>query len=624
MHLTLDRLAVVTVCIFVSAFALASDRPYSSVADHDFPRAVLWGDTHVHTSYSTGDANLLGRNTVSPEIAYRFARGETVTAVNGERVRLRRPLDFLVIADHAENLGVAFDLQTRHQALINAPGGPELLARYQAYAKDRSNRLAIDGKQLGERYEQSVWQRVVARADAYNDPGKFTAFAGYEWTSAGTYANVFGNLHRVVVFKDGAEKTSKIVPFGANDSRIPEDLWRFLDGYEKAQAGQAISIPHNPNLSNGQMFALTDARDRPLTSAYAELRSRFEPLMEITQFKGDSEAHPALSTRDEFADFETWHSWGGDSFTPDQHPCCRNVPEGDPMERKRGEYARAALLRGLELGAELGTNPFKLGFIGSTDTHSSLSTADSDNYWGKYSSDYPKPSRMVDSRSSGWPTPFWNMSPAGYAGVWATHNTRSAIFAALKRREVYASTGPRITLRFFGGWHFQASDAVAPDVPLTGYKKGVAMGADLSTAPDSRAPSFLVHAARDPEGANLDRIQIIKGWLAADGAHERVYNVAASDNRRIRNGSVAPVGSSVNVATATYENTIGDPELAVVWQDPDFDPTQAAFYYVRVLEIPTPRWTAYDAVRFGLTDVPDEIPMTTQERAYSSPIWYSP
>ncbi len=616
-------LPAVSLCVLSS---VCSAKPFSPVLDQDYPVNVYWGDTHVHTSFSSGDANLNGGNTVSPSLAYHFARGEEVTAVNGERLRLRRPLDFLVIADHAENLGVAYDLQTRHQALINAPGGSDLAERYAAYMKDRSGGLGLNGKALGRDYESSVWKRVIARADAYNDPGRFTTFAGYEWSSPGTIPRVFGNLHRVVIFRDAARTTSAIVPFGADDGNRPENLWRFLEEYEHSTGGQVIAIPHNSNLSNGQMFALTDGYDKPMTKEYVALRSRFEPLMEVTQIKGDSESHPRLSPDDEFADFETWHSWGGRSYMPSEHPCCRNLPPLDDVARQRGNYARSALKSGLAIEASLGANPFKLGLIGSTDTHSSLSTADSDNYWGKYSSDYPKPSRMFDQRSPGWPTKFWNMSPAGYAAVWARENTRAAIFAALKRREVYATTGPRMTVRFFGGWQFESSDAERPDLADAGYRRGVPMGSDMANAPDGASATFLIHAARDPDGANLDRVQVVKGWRDAQGElREKVYNVVVSDGRRIkRNGDAKPVGSTVNIDAATYTNAIGDPELSAVWRDPDFNPIEPAFYYLRVLEIPTPRWTAYDAKRFGIRDIPSEVPMVSQERAYTSPIWYNP
>jgi|TARA_B100002003_G_C14157255_1_gene557510 hypothetical protein len=623
---------VCLVCIWTVCGVANAEQPsgdatesYSPVVSIDYPINVYWGDTHVHTSFSTGDANLNGGNYVSPTIAYHFARGEEVVAINGMRLRLRRPLDFLVIADHAENLGIAADLRSRQPALLAAPGGEALLARFQTYLAD-GGRLAVRGKELGEAYERSVWQRVVERADAYNDPGRFTAFAGYEWSSLGTIAGVFGNLHRVVVFRDDADKTGSIVPFGADDSSQPEDLWAFLAEYEQRTGGQVMAIPHNANLSNGQMFSLTDSREQPITKAYADIRSRFEILMEVTQIKGDSESHPLLSPTDEFADFETWDSWGGRSFTPEEHPCCRALPAGDPMQRKQGEYARAALKNGLDRLDALGVNPFKFGLIGSTDTHSSFSTADSDNYFGKYSVDFPSKQRMFNSRSKGWPTPFWNMSPAGYAGVWAEENTREAIFAAMKRKEVYASTGPRITVRFFGGWSYKSADAEVPDLARRGYRKGVPMGGDLTNAPDRSNPSFLIGAVKDPDGANLDRLQIIKGWRDSDGRlKEKVYTVAASDGRKIsRSGKVKSVGSTVNVADASYTNAIGDPELRVTWEDPDFDADELAFYYVRVLEIPTPRWTAYDAKYFDIENIPDEIPMVSQERAYTSPIWYTP
>ncbi|MEM7366010.1 MAG: DUF3604 domain-containing protein, partial [Pseudomonadota bacterium] len=618
-------LCVALLCLNYTSHASDHVGSYSPEVGRHYPDQVFWGDTHVHTSFSTGDANLNGGNTVSPAMAYRFARGETVTAVNGERVRLRRPLDFLVIADHAENLAIAWDLQTRHQAILAAPGGKALLNAFIAHINDGAPRPRLNTQALGEDYERSVWSRIVARADAYNDPGRFTTFSGYEWSSLGTIPRVFGNLHRVVIFKDSANTTRQIVPFGADDSPLPRDLWKFLQQYEDDTGGEVIAIPHNPNLSNGQMFDLTNASGEPIDTAYASLRQRFEPLMEVTQIKGDSEAHPLLSPDDPFADFETWHSWGAQTLAPDQHPCCINLPARDERERKQGDYARGALKRGLALEQSLGVNPYKVGLIGSTDTHASLSTADSDNYWGKYSSDYPKPSRMTDSRSDGWPTQFWNMSPAGYAAVWAKDNTRPEIFAAMKRREVYASTGPRITLRLFAGWDFEPRDQYSPNLAATGYATGIPMGGDLSTAPEGRAPRLLMQAARDPDGANLDRIQVIKGWIDSDGnTYEQVYNVAASDNRRIRNNRVKAVGNSVDLATATYINNIGDPELSAYWEDPDFDPAQAAFYYVRALEIPTPRWTAYDVVRFGMENVPDEIPMVSQERAYSSPIWYHP
>ena len=620
-----------TLCaaLALSAAAIsAGAQSYSPPADATHPDAVYWGDTHVHTSYSTGDANLMGLNVLSPAVAYRFARGETVTANNGMRVRIRKPLDFLVIADHAENLGVAASLRAGDPNLLEAPGGRELLAHFRAHQADPdAGRLRLPPHTLGDDYIRSVWSDVIAMADAYNDPGEFTAFSGYEWTSVGTVAGVFGNLHRVVLFRDDAGRTGRILPFSAYDSLHPEDLWAFLERYEADTGGQVIAIPHNGNTSNGAMFALTDSRGAPQDTPYAAMRSRFEPVYEVTQIKGDSETHPVLSPTDEFADFETWHSWAGGTMAPGAHPCCPDWDAVDFEERKRGEYARAALRRGLAQGAALGVNPFKYGLIGSTDSHSSFATADNDNFWGKYSITFPSPTRISDPMVTTWTRPFnWETGAAGYAAVWARANTREAIFDALKRREVYASTGPRITLRFFGGWGYTPEDALAPDVAKPGYAGGVPMGADLPSAPGAGAPTFLIAALRDPDGANLDRVQVVKGWLGDDGGtHERVYDVALSDGRASRaDGMAEPVGSTVDVRNASYTNAIGDPELRVTWRDPDFDPARPAFYYVRVLEIPTPRWTAYDARFFGIAERPEGIRMVSQERAYSSPIWYAP
>ncbi|MYE83078.1 MAG: DUF3604 domain-containing protein [Gammaproteobacteria bacterium] len=612
----------------LAASLTAAAQSYAPAANNDYATTVYWGDTHVHTSYSTGDANLMGLNVVSPTVAYRFARGETVTANNGMPVRIRKPLDFLVIADHAENLGVAASVRASDRNLLAAPGGRELLERFQAHQADPdAGRLRFAPHTLGDDYIRSVWGTVIADADAFNDPGEFTAFAGYEWTSVGTVAGVFGNLHRVVVFRDDAGRTGRILPFSAYDSRHPEDLWAFLERYEADTGGQVIAIPHNGNTSNGAMFALTDSRGAPQDARYAAMRSRFEPLYEVTQIKGDSETHPVLSPTDEFADFETWHSWAGGTMEPGYHPCCPDWGTADFEGRKRGEYARSALRRGLVQESLLGVNPFKYGLIGSTDAHTSFATADNDNFWGKYSITFPSPTRISDPMVTSWDTPLnWETGAAGYAAVWARENTREAIFDALKRREVYATTGPRITLRFFGGWGFASEDAFAPDVAMHGYARGVPMGADLPPRPGPAAPTFLIAALRDPAGANLDRIQVVKGWLEADGTtRERVHDVALADGRAVRaDGAVAPVGSTVDVAAASYTNAIGDPELRVTWTDPDFDPGRSAFYYVRVLEIPTPRWTAYDARFFGIEELPEGIRMVSQERAYSSPIWYAP
>jgi hypothetical protein len=620
------------------AFLLVSPALFGASYSPDGDRApthLFWGDTHVHTSYSTGDANFGGANTVDPAVAYQFARGDVVTANNGMPVRIRKPLDFLVIADHAENLGVAASVRSSDPVLLASEEGRRLRARWEAFLGDPDRgRFRANANQFGEEHERMIWHRVIDRAEAYNDPGVFTAFIGYEWTSLGATPGVFANLHRVVVFKDGADKTKQIVPFSAYDSRDPEDLWRFFESYEATTAGSVMSIPHNPNVSNGEMFALTSSSGEPLTRDYAKRRSRFESLVEVTQLKGDSEAHPLLSPTDEHADFETWNSWAGvtlDREKLDAHICCRDLDwsQEQVLERRRGEYAREALKRGLALGERLGTNPFKFGLIGSTDSHTSFATADNDNFWGKYSNTLPSATRMTDkfvptlaSAPANWET-----AAAGYAAVWAEENTRDSLFAAMRRKEVYATTGPRMTVRFFGGWEYEGEVASSPELARIGYAEGVPMGGDLPVRPAAGgAPRFLIAALKDADGANLDRVQVIKGWVDSNGdTREQIYNVAASDGRKPRrDGSLKPVGSTVDVPAATFRNTIGAAELRVVWSDPDFDAGVPAFYYVRVLEIPTPRWTAYDAKYFGVDPIPEGVSMVSQERAYTSPIWYLP
>jgi hypothetical protein len=419
---------------------------------------------------------------------------------------------------------------------------------------------------------------------------------GYEWSAQvpvpGAKAKM---IHRNVLYEGGTNEASQVLPFSRFDSSDPEDLWTYMRNYEEQTGGKLLAIPHNTNLSGGNMFKLSTYEGQPFTRAYAQTRSRWEPIVEVTQRKGDGETHPLVSPIDEFADYETF---------------------GNPAATEAQSYARPALKLGLAQRAELGVNPFKFGMIGSTDSHNSLATASEDNYWGSFALAEPGRYRAVTR---------WHRTAAGYAAVWATENTREALFSAMRRREVYASTGPRISIRFFGGWDFAPEDALRPDLGRTGYTKGVPMGSDLTEAPREEAPSFLIRAVKDPDGANLDRVQVIKGWRDTDAElHEKIYNVALSDGRKEDEGKVEPVGRTVDVKDASYRNSIGDPELAVVWTDPDFSRDEHAFYYLRVLEIPTPRWTAYDAKFFGLTDLPDEIPMTTQDRAYTSPIWYAP
>jgi len=598
-----------------------SDVEYSPFVNRSFPQRVFWGDTHLHTTYSP-DAGMVGNFNLGPADAYRFARGEQVEANNGMQAKLVRPLDFLVVSDHSEYQGLMPLLRTGDPAILEdevgkrwynwfkeGPEGQEKV--FLEFAEDLNNN---EGRiEFGD-IARSTWDFMAETADEYNDPGKFTAFIGYEWTSTPDG----NNLHRVVVFKDGAGKASQVVPFSSFDSADPEDLWTVLANYEAKTGGRVLAIPHNSNVSNGLMFDTKTLKGKPLNKDYALMRTRFEPLHEMTQMKGDSETHPKLSPDDEFADYETW---GKGSLTGSAAQTEEMLP---------GNYARSALKRGMKLESEIGANPFKQGFIGSTDSHTSLATAGENNYFGKASIMEPGPDRwkhvLIRSQTDPNLTTYaYETTASGLAAVWATENTRDALFEAMERRETYATTGPRMLVRVFAGWDFTPEDLHRADFAEYGYSNGVPMGGNLTKAPDGKSPSFLIRTLRDPDGANLDRIQIVKGWLDKDGkTQEKVYDVAWSDDRKPdANGKLPPVGNTVDVAMASYKNTIGDALMFGYWTDPDFDPNERAFYYVRVLEIPTPRWTAYDAVRFNV-DMPKDIPMVHQERAYTSPVWYTP
>ena len=603
-------------------------KAYSPYAKRGFPSQVFWGDTHLHTGYSV-DAGLFG-NTTGHDTAYRFARGEEVMAASGQPVKLARPLDWMVLTDHSDGMGMIFDMQEQKQNIMAfeqsrrwaeglAEGGeasasaaldlitnfsqgtidPELMAQYSP----------------GSPIYASVWETTVEKAEEYNQPGVFTALIGYEWTSL--YKG--NNLHRNVVLRDNGDKALMVEPMVTQEpigSIDPLDLYAWLEAYEAKTGGKALALAHNGNLSNGTMFPTeTQFTGAPLDENYVRLRAKWEPLYEFTQIKGDGEAHPALSPEDAFADYETWDAGNLD------------LSEAKTPEMLKGEYAREALKQGLALERKLGVNPYKFGASGATDSHTSLATADSDNYFGKATNAEPSPTRMNHPFTETDKGAFqgYELVASGYTGVWAEENTRKSLWDAMARRETYATTGPRMTVRFFGGWDYDENDLRGRQPAFAGYERGVPMGGDMRAAPEgAEAPTFMVYALRDPIGANLDRIQIVKGWIEADGSlHEQVFDVAWSDGREMgADGALPEVGSTVDLEAASYTNTIGAPELATVWSDPDFNASENAFYYARVIEIPTPRWVVYDKLRFGV-DIPDEAKLTHQERAYTSPIWYS-
>jgi hypothetical protein len=604
------------------------ERPknYSPYVDRGHPTRVYWGDQHLHTSYSS-DSGLVG-NRLGPDDAYRFARGQQMRSSTGQLVQLDRPYDWLVVSDHAEYIGLDQAFKDANPAILSTPAGRRWAkamkeggkAGYAAFLQMTvdfaTGKPSIPPEALAK-LTRSTWDRCIAAAERNNKSGRFTAFIGFEWTQT-----VKGNnLHRVVVFRDGADRAKQVLPFSEFDSADPEDLWKYMAAYETKTGGRVLAIPHNSNLSGGMMFASRTWSGKPFDKKYAETRARFERLVEASQSKGDSETTPGLSPTDEFANFERWDKANIFGTIP-------TTPEMLPFN-----YCRSALKLGLAHEAKLGVNPFKFGMVGGTDIHTSLSTTRAENYFGVAPNSEPKPQRwketFIKSRASPKLTTFvWEFAPGGLGGVWARENTRAAIWDAMERRETYCTTGTRPTVRVFAGWDFKAKDLGKPDPVWVeqGYAHGVPMGGDLTNAPKGKAPTFMIKALCDPDGAYLDRVQIVKGWLDGEGkTHEKVIDVAWSGKRKRdpKTGKVPLVGSTVDVKNATWTNTIGAPLLTGFWQDPDFDPALRAFYYVRVIEIPTPRWTAYDAKRFGVK-MPDYVPMTVTNRAYTSPIWYSP
>ncbi len=593
--------------------------PYSEMnALRAEPTQVYWGDTHLHTSYSP-DAFFFGNTTADPDTAYRYAKGYPVVhPYHKGRIQIHTPLDFLVVSDHAEMMAVPLRLAQGDETLAKTTNGKHIIEMMKSGKGQEVFLEFIDQINKNEPYDdlnteqtrKSVWSDMVAITERHNEPGVFTSFIGWEWTSTPNGKN----LHRVVMTPQGTDVAAQFIPYSSFDSDKPEDLWSWLDQTSSRTGARFLAIPHNSNISGGLMFDEVDSEGRPITAEYARTRMKWEPVIEVTQIKGDSETDPILSPTDEFAAFEPFsHAIDAESLA-----------SGEKAKIGPGDFARSALRRGLEIEAKVGANPYKFAMIGSTDSHTAMSSSEEDNFHGKTAFD-SIPENQFNSflGIEGFGA---DMSASGLAGVWAAANDREALFEAFQRKEVYATTGPLIRVRFFGGWDFDGDDASDKALAKIGYDKGVPMGGDLTQAPKGKAPAFLIYAIKDPRGANLDRVQIVKGWLKADGtSEEKVYNVAWSDARELRDdGSLDPVGNTVNLETGLYTNDIGDAQLSATWRDPDFDPAVRAFYYVRVLQIPTPRHTLYDAIALAMDPDATGHPSTIQERAYSSPIWYTP
>lgn len=592
----------------------------AQVKDTPFPEKAYFGDTHVHTGWSA-DAGQDGAVT-GPEDAFRLASGEEVTSNTGQKVKLNRPMDWMVITDHSDGMGTINEIRAGNPEMISDPflkrmyegmksGDEDVAKKLVLELIDRQSNGQLPKQVMDPKWAVSAWKKTIEIADRYNKPGRFTALIGFEWT---VNAGGGDNLHRNIVFRDDATRAGQVLPLTTFETMDPEKLWDYMAAYEKKTGGRMLAIPHNGNLSNGRMFEEARFDGAPLTPEYASSRQKWERLFEVTQIKGQSESHPSLSPTDEFADWDRWDRGN-----------LNGVIKKPGMIRT--EYWREALKSGLRLQGSLGANPFKYGANGATDTHTGLSTFEEDNFWGKFKSLEPRKGRWEPVVMGGTgPGGFrgWEQSAAGAMGVWATSNTRAAIWDAMQRRETFATTGTRLTIRFFGGYDFKAAD-VGQRLVKAGYAKGVPMGGDLSAAPAGKAPTFLIAAMKDPAGANLDRIQVIKGWVDAAGVpHEKVFDVAWSGGRKPgANGKIPAVGNTVDLKTAKYTNSIGAPELSTLWKDPEFDARQRAVYYVRVLEIPTPRWTAYDEVKFG-DQMPAYVTRVHQERGFTSPIWYSP
>ncbi|AXI46626.1 hypothetical protein C1J03_11710 [Sulfitobacter sp. SK012] len=594
---------------FLTASALVAATFAAHAQEGSNPlRNAYFGETHMHTALSL-DAYIGGAR-LMPSDSLRFAKGESVL-VNGQHKQLRRPLDFAAVTDHVEYLGemysTIFPDAPGHQQddLIKLRGLQSLEEKQQWFFKyvvsnNRGDNPSHPPFYMGPETTASGWQIIIDAAEEHNDPGAFTALIGFEWSAAPGG----GNMHRNVIFRDNKVPA---LPLSSYDTNKVEELWQWMQKTTDEDGATLLAIPHNSNASKGQMFPEVDSYGNAIDLEYATARNTWEPLIEMMQIKANSEVHRSFWTADEFADFEN-----GDTIQKNS----------DRWFSKR-DFVREGLKIGLAYEQELGTNPFQLGFIGGTDNHNGLtSDVAEDDFIGGHGPEDGSVERRRKAGVGGWIDGV-DLSIGSIAGVWATENTRAAIWDAMKRRETFATSGPRLKVRMFGGADLNPTvdDPVA--MVEDGYSKGVPMGGMLEKS--DNAPTFTLYAEKDADGANLDRIQVIKGWVTASGeTQEKIIDVVwAGDRARNDNGALPPIGNTVDLTTALYTNDIGSATLVGSWSDPDFDPDQHAFYYARALEIPTPRWTTYDAVRNGLPLLP-EVPATIQERAWTSPIWYSP
>ena len=594
-------------------------------ADFNESNNAYFGDLHIHTSWSF-DAFIYNTRT-NPDDAYLFGKGEGIKHSVMDQIRLKRPLDFMAVTDHAEYMGVMKQMIDPNHAFFKLDVAKKV--------RDKDPRISVTafgeiGRSIANRtplaeinsasIRKNIWQEIVASANKYYEPGKFTTFPAYEWTSSvpdtlyhkdGSFEPFAKNMHRNVFFKSDHVPE---LPFSSFDSQNPEELWDWMD-LQRKQGIELLAIPHNANMSNGMLYATTQYDGSPMTLQYIKQRMRNEPINEVVQIKGQSMSHPLLSPNDEFADFELY---------PFTFTLGRPVAS-DP----KNSYVREAYQNGLAIEQKVGGNPFKFGLIGSSDGHNSAGATEEDNYFGKFGVRDGDPTRRMAPDQSQFLSSKL-MSAAGIAGIWAKENTREALFEAMERKETFATSGPRIKVRLFAGYDFKETALADKDWIDQAYAKGVPMGGDIGPidgdiGPNAskESPSFLIWAIKDNESANLDRIQVIKAWVDASGkAQEKIFDVVWSDDRVLgANGTLPPVGNTVNVKEASYDNSIGDVELKTVWKDPEFNAAQSAMYYLRVLEIPTPRWSTYDAKTLGIA-IPDDLNATIQERAWSSPIWY--